>query len=172
MKNIFALIIISSLSLSCISIKTTGQAGKPGLPGKSGDEILAEKEVRRKKLADSLGADERGMKNYMLVILKTGPNDAKITDMSKREELFKGHFSNMETMTKAGKLKVAGPFATKNNLQYRGLFILDVATEDEAKTLIKQDPTIKEGIFDVEILPWYGSAALPMYLPYHEKITK
>jgi len=73
-------------------------------------------EIFDQKLADSLSADERGMKTYMLVILKTGPKDKEITDKEKRNELFKGHFSNMEAMEKAGKLKLAGPFATKNTL--------------------------------------------------------
>ena len=64
------------------------------------------------------------MKTYMLVILKTGPKDAEITDKTQRSELFKGHFSNMEAMEKAGKLKLAGPFVTKNNLQYRGIYFI------------------------------------------------
>ena|SRR5690606_18986437 len=124
-----------------------------------------------KKLADSLGADERGMKNYMLVILKTGPQDSVITDKKQREELFKGHFSNMNEMEKSGKLKMAGPFATKNNLGYRGIFLLDVKTEAEAKSLLEKDPTVKNGIFEVEILPFYGSAAIPMHLKFHKKIS-
>lgn len=124
------------------------------------------------KLADSLGADQRGMKNYMLVILKTGPKDKEITDKSKRAEMFKGHFSNMKEMEKSGKLKMAGPFATENKLGYRGIFLLDVKTAEEAQTLIQKDPTVKNGIFEVEILPWYGSAAIPMHLKYHKKIAK
>ena len=124
------------------------------------------------KLADSLGADERGMKTYLLVILKTGPKDKEINDKKQRDELFKGHFSNMSEMVKAGKLKLAGPFATKNELGYRGIFLLDVKDEEEAKALLQNDPTIKTGIFDVEILPWFGSAAIPMHLKYHEKISK
>ncbi len=124
------------------------------------------------KLADSLGADERGMRTYMLVILKTGPQDAVITDKKQREELFKGHFANMGEMEKSGNLKMAGPFATKNSLGYRGIFLLDVKTEAEALNMLQNDPTIKTGIFDVEILPWYGSAAIPMHLPYHKKIAK
>ena len=79
---------------------------------------------------------------------------------------------NMEAMEKAGKLKLAGPFATKNNLQYRGIFLIDAKTEEEVKTLLQGDPTIKNGIFDVEILPWYGSAAIPMHLKYHKMISK
>ena len=124
------------------------------------------------KLADSLGADERGMKTYLLVILKTGPKDKEISDKKQRDELFKGHFSNMSEMAKAGKLKLAGPFATKNELGYRGIFLLDVKDEEEAKALLQNDPTIKNGVFEVEILPWFGSAAIPMHLKYHEKISK
>lgn len=123
------------------------------------------------KLADSLGADQHGMKTYLLVILKTGPKDKEISDKKQRDELFKGHFSNMSEMAKAGKLRLAGPFATKNELGYRGIFLLDVKDEEEAKALLQNDPTIKNGIFEVEILPWFGSAAIPMHLKYHEKIS-
>ncbi|MFN3774109.1 YciI family protein [Cloacibacterium normanense] len=170
MKNLLYLIFASVLVSSCI-IYQKGQDGKPGTAGKNADEIVTTQE-KNKKLADSLGADERGMKTYMLVILKTGPKDAEITDKTQRSELFKGHFSNMEAMEKTGKLKLAGPFATKNTLQYRGIFLLDVKTEDEAKALLENDPTVKNGIFDVEILPWYGSAAIPMHLKYHKMISK
>lgn len=167
MKKMFFLL-IASFTISSCSIYTKGENGKAG---KNGNEIQTIKE-QNKKLADSLGADERGMKNYMLVILKTGPKDSEITDKIQRSELFKGHFSNMEAMEKAGKLKLAGPFATKNQLSYRGIFLLDVKTEEEAKYLLQNDPTIKSGIFEVEILPWYGSAAIPMHLKYHKIITK
>jgi len=148
--------------LSSCAVKS---AKEEGMSGKSEMKF-------NQKLADSLGADERGMRSYMLIILKTGPQDALITDKKQREELFKGHFSNMNEMEKAGKLKLAGPFATKNNLGYRGIFLLDVKTEAEARDLLQNDPTVKTGIFNVEILPWYGSAAIPMHLQYHKKIAK
>ena len=163
MKNLLELSIIPLFLFSC-AVQPKEQEAKSLQPV---TPIIFDQ-----KLADSLGADERGMKNYMLVILKTGPNDSKITDKSERAELFKGHFSNMTAMEKAGKLKMAGPFATKNSLGYRGIFLLDVKTEDEANKLLQNDPTIKSGVFDVEILPWYGSAAIPMHLKYHQKISK
>lgn len=78
----------------------------------------------------------------------------------------------MQTMEKSGKLKLAGPFSTNNHLGYRGIFLLDVKTEDEAKALLVNDPTVKAEIFDVEILPWYGSAAIPVHLDYHKKVAK
>ena len=108
----------------------------------------------------------------MLVILKTGLKDAVITDKSKREELFKGHFANRSAMEESGKLKLAGPFSTKNDLGYRGIFLLDIKTEEEAKVLLQNEPTIKSGIFEVEILPWYGSAAIPLHLKFHKQIAK
>lgn len=170
MKYLFVFILLTFTLSSCV-ISTKGQDGKPGQSGATSLETT-KTETFNQKLADSLGADKMGMKNYMLVILKTGPKDSKITDKAERAELFKGHFSNMAEMEKSGKLKMAGPFSTKNNLGYRGIFLLDVKTEDEAKLLLQGDPTIKNGIFDVEILPWYGSAAIPMHLNYHEKIQK
>ena len=60
----------------------------------------------------------------------------------------------------------------KNPNNYRGIFILDVKTQDEAHQLLSTDPTIREKIFDVELYDWYGSAALPTYLPAHTKIEK
>ena len=63
-------------------------------------EISAQK--FNKKLADSLGADERGMKNYMLVILKTGPKDAAITDKKEREKLFEAFMRGSNSQNKTG----------------------------------------------------------------------
>ena len=71
MKNLLYLFIAAIVVSSCI-VYQKGEDGKPGTPGKNADEIVTTQE-KNKKLADSLGADERGMKTYMLVILKTGP---------------------------------------------------------------------------------------------------
>lgn len=124
------------------------------------------------KLADSLGADQYGMKSYVLVILKTGPKDNELTDPTQRAELFKGHFANINALAESGKLVLAGPFSTANKLKYRGIFLLNCTTEQEAKELLSGDPTISAGIFEAEILPWYGSAAIGTYLDYHERIYK
>ena len=55
---------------------------------------------------------------------------------------------------------------------YRGIFILNVKTIEEANDLLESDPTIKEKVLEAEIFKWYGSAALPTYLPKHKKIEK
>ena len=122
-----------------------------------------------KVLADSLGADDYGMKSFFLVILKTG--STQIDDKEKKNELFRGHLDNINRLAKEHKLIVAGPLA-KNALNYRGIFILDIKTEKEAIELLKSDPAISAGIFEYELLSWYGSAALPLYLPFHTQIEK
>ncbi len=122
-----------------------------------------------KKLADSLKADDYGMRSYVLVILKTGPS--QVTDKTILDSLFRGHMSNIGEMAANGKLAVAGPIG-KNEQKVRGIFILAVKTIDEAKALVEKDPTIREKVLEAEYFPWYGSAALPMYLPYHEQIQK
>ena len=70
MKNLLYLIITSVLVSSCI-IYQKGENGKPGTAGKNADEITTTQE-KNKKLADSLGADERGMKTYMGSVPKFG----------------------------------------------------------------------------------------------------
>jgi uncharacterized protein YciI len=122
-----------------------------------------------KQLADSLGADEYGMKMYYLVILKTGPNN--IEDKTKRDSVFRGHLANLNRLADEGKLIVAGPLA-KNEMQYRGIFILNAKSKEEAEKLLDTDPAIKEKVFVTDILGWYGSAALPEYLKFHKMIEK
>ena len=122
-----------------------------------------------KALADSLGADEYGMKMYTFVILKTGPT--VITDSVRLDELFKGHMENINRLSAEGKLIVAGPFA-KNDQKFRGLFFFNTTSIEEVQQMLQNDPTIREKIFEVEILQWYGSAALPLYLDDHAKIEQ
>lgn len=121
------------------------------------------------ELAEKLGADEYGMKTYVFVILKTG--SVTIDDQAKVTELFNGHMENINKLAEEGKLIVAGPFY-KNENNYRGIFILNVKTLDEATLLLDSDPAIKTKLLEAEMYKWYGSAALSEYLPIHEKIEK
>lgn len=122
------------------------------------------------ELAKRMGADDYGMKNYFLVILKTGANTS--ADKALVAESFKGHMTNINRLVADGKLVVAGPFG-KNQKNYRGIFILNnLKTQEEATQLLQTDPAVKNGLLDYEIFPWYGSAALPEYLPFSDKIWK
>jgi uncharacterized protein YciI len=118
-------------------------------------------------LAKKLGADERGMRTYVLVILKTGPH--RVPDGTARSEVFKGHFANIARLAKEGKLVVAGPFADKGD--WRGMFIFAVETIDEAQALVATDPVIKSGEMVAEFHPLYSSAALMEVPSIHERIA-
>ena len=110
------------------------------------------------ELAKKLGADERGMKMYVLCILKTGPKDGEIKG-DERKKVFEGHFANIGKLADEGKLAVAGPFG-KNDKAWRGLYIFNVATIEEAEKLVVLDPAVAAGVFVPELTLWYGSAAM------------
>ncbi len=123
-----------------------------------------------KALAVKLGADDYGMKSYFFVILKTGTNTT--TDRDFISENFRGHLDNIQRLTQEGKLVVAGPLGQNEN-SYRGIFILNnIDSAEEARELLLTDPAIKSGLLNFEIFTWYGSAALPEYLPVSDKIWK
>ncbi len=151
------------LSLLLITLLSTGGFAQNASTTQGASEFDAE-------LAKKLGADEIGMKHYVLVILKTGPNDGSV-EGKEREDIFAGHMANIGRLADEGKLAVAGPFS-KNDKGFRGLFILNVATVEEAQKLTETDPAVKAGIFVADLIPWYGSAALMATPEIHKKITK
>ncbi|HEX3080854.1 MAG TPA: YciI family protein [Puia sp.] len=119
-------------------------------------------------LAKKLGADQYGMKHYVMAFLKTGPN--QITDSLKRIELQKAHLKNIIRLANEGKLIVAGPFLDDQPVE--GIFIFNVETIEEAKALTYTDPAIQSGELVMELRPWYGSAALVEITALHQKIQK
>ncbi len=123
------------------------------------------------ELAKRLGADKFGMRKYVLALLKTGPNDASITDKEKRAELFKGHFAMINRLAGEGKLSLAGPFNDEKK-EFRGLYVFNVETIEEAQKLTETDPSIKAGIFKVDFIKWYGSAALMEVNNIHNRIAQ
>ncbi|HER09421.1 MAG TPA: hypothetical protein ENO20_10990 [Bacteroides sp.] len=120
-------------------------------------------------LAEKLGADEYGMKNYIFVLLKTGDN--RTTDRAFIDSCFTGHLDNIGRLAEMNKVVVAGPFG-QNEDHLRGIFILDAASLDEARELLDTDPAISAGLLKPLLYPWYGSAALPEYLKSADRIWK
>ncbi|MGE8553554.1 MAG: YciI family protein [Chryseobacterium jejuense] len=133
-------------------------------------EKKTDKPKFNQELATSLGADQYGMKPYSIVMLTTGT--AKIEDKTKMSSLMKGHMENIGKLANEGKIVVAGPFLEKNKENYRGMFIFNTKSKEEAEQWVKTDPAVQAGVFSYEIFPWYGSAALPLYLKHHDEISK
>ncbi len=120
-------------------------------------------------LAKLYNADDYGMKSYFFVLLSTGDNTTTTPEF--RDSCFRSHMNNINLLVDEKKLIVAGPFG-KNDAQMRGLFIIDAENEEEVLELLKNDAAIQEGILNAQIVPWYGSAALPAYLEVSDQVWK
>lgn len=120
------------------------------------------------ELAARLGADERGMRRYVLVLLKTGPT--RVPDGPERTEVFRGHFANMKRLADEGKLVLAGPLDGVDG--WRGLFVFAVPSIDEARQLAATDPVLVSGEMVAEYHAYYGSAALMSVREVHDKLAK
>lgn len=119
-------------------------------------------------LAAKLGADDYGMKKYVMAFLKAGPNQDQ--DSATAAQLQRAHMDNIFRMADEGKLAVAGPFLDGGEL--RGVYVFNVTTIEEAKALTETDPAIKAGRLVMELHPWYGSAATMMINDWHKKLQK
>jgi uncharacterized protein len=119
-------------------------------------------------LAKKLGADDYGMKKYVMAFLKTGPTVIK--DSAARAQLQMAHLKNIQRLAAAGKLIVAGPFLDDQKIE--GIFIFNVGTVEEARELTATDPAVKAGELEMELHPWYGSAALAETAELHKKVQR
>jgi uncharacterized protein len=156
-RTVYLLLIVSGLSL--LSCRKTSQSELADTRNESVpmyDSVLAMK----------LGADEYGMKKYMMVFLKAGPN--RTQDSATTAGIQKAHLANIFRLARERKLLIAGPFLEDGDI--RGIFIFDVKTIEEAKELTSSDPAVQAGRLIMEIHPWYGPAALPLLDSFQQKI--
>ena len=120
-------------------------------------------------LAKKLNADDYGMKQYVLVLLKKGP--ANISDKKALDSIFHGHMANIKRLAAENKLVLAGPTGD-NDKNYEGIFVFNTGSVDEAKQWLSTDPAIQSKDLDAEIYGWYGTAALQEIPALHQKIQK
>jgi len=148
MLRIITLIYIIFSSLNCIAQDSTS--------------------VYDKEMAERYGADDYGMKTYVMAFLKKGPN----RDLPKEEAnaLQKAHMENIGRLASEGKLLLAGPFYGDQDL--RGIYIFDVESIEEAQALTATDPAIQAGSLVMELVKWYGSAAVSAIPELHGKLAK
>jgi uncharacterized protein YciI len=144
-------------------------------PTQDNQDLIAEEEPVEEvtssfdqQLADELGADEYGMKPFVMAYLKRGPN--RDQDSVTAANLQRAHLDNIGKMAEAGDLVLAGPFMDDGDV--RGIYIFNVETIAEAEALTNTDPAIQAGRLEMELHQWYGPAALQMILDFSRKITK
>lgn len=159
-KNLIPLAIVSVILLNCSSDHESSKDAN--------HESEAGQTVFDQELAAKLGADEYGMRQYVLAILKAGPN--RDQDSLTAAKLQQAHMANIKRLAEEGKLTLAGPFLDGGEL--RGIYIFDVESVEEAKKLTETDPAIQAGRLIMELHPWYGSAALKQVREIHNKVAK
>jgi uncharacterized protein YciI len=119
-------------------------------------------------LAIGLGADDYGMKKYVMAFLYAGPDRSQ--DSATAASLQRAHLDNITRMVEAGKLVLAGPMMDGGDL--RGIYVFNVETIEEARALTETDPAIQAGRLRMDLHPWYASATLPLIKDWHEKVAK
>ena len=109
------------------------------------------------------GADPpAAMERYSLVLLRRPANGGpKVADP---EALQRQHIGHLQAMARAGKLVVAGPFDDQTDPRMRGMCLYRVGIE-EARRLAQEDPAVKAGRLEVEVLTWWvekGAMTFPI----------
>ena len=120
------------------------------------------------ELAAELGADDYGMKRYVMAFLKRGPNRDRSPEEA--QALQRAHLDNIRRMAEDGKLVLAGPFMDRGAI--RGIYVFAVDSVEDAEALTATDPAVQAGSLVMELHPWYGSAALMKVNDIHSAIAK
>jgi uncharacterized protein YciI len=149
---------IGTFGILSLALTPAGAQSEPAAPAAKYDP----------QLATSLGSDERGMRNYVLVMLKTGPN--KMPEGPARKKMFEGHFANIHRLAAEKKLVLAGPFDGDDG--WRGMFIFATPDIGQAQKFVATDPVIINGEMVAEYHKFYGSAGLMTVNDIHNQIQK
>jgi uncharacterized protein YciI len=154
-------ILALTLTLGCIPKEPPVPAGDP-IP-RIHEQLDG---VYDEALATSLGADEYGMRPYVIAYLKAGPNQDQTEEEATK--LGQAHMANIRRLGDEGKRVLAGPFLDEGEV--RGLYVFAVSSIEEAKALTETDPAVQAGRLTLELHPWYGSAALVLVNGLHKKL--
>ncbi len=158
LSAIVALVILFSVS----GAATFQQSGSLFKQIRSTEKKIDEEMIKE------LGADELGMRKYVMAFLKSGPNRDQDAETSRK--LMQGHMDNIGRMAKEGKLALAGPFMDNGAL--RGIYVFNTDSLEEAKKWTETDPAIQAGRLEMELHPWYGSAAVLLLNDLHGRVQK
>lgn len=152
---------IATISCGCLVPEKTKSADADSTQ-------VSNKEVDN-SLAIQLGEDNFGMKNYIMAYLKKGRKRWMI-DSATANKLHKEHLENFKRLADEGKVINIGTF--QENTDYKGIYIFNVKTIEEAQTISGTDPAIRAESLALEFHSWYGSAALLKVPEIHAKLVK
>ncbi|MFA0964509.1 YciI family protein [Roseivirga sp. BDSF3-8] len=173
MKNLSVSLILLAATLFCLNACDTTGTGEQQEPPASDSTAQAETEAAPTSGYDSLkakayGADDYGMRKYVIAFLKKGPNREQ--DSVKAAELQIAHMKNISRLAEENKLVLAGPFFGDGEM--RGIYVFAVNSIEEAQALTNTDPAVQSGSLEMELKEWYGSAALMGLNEVHASLSK
>lgn len=165
-KIIFFLALSSVLIVSCSESTIDAERTEAIIIETSNDALKA---LEYDSLyAAKLGADDYGMRKYVMAFLKKGPN--RDQDDSTKAVLQRAHLDNITRLAEEGTLVLAGPFFDDGDI--RGIYVFAVDSLSKAEELTKTDPAVKAGSLIMELHEWYGSAAVMEINEIHKRIAK
>ena len=101
------------------------------------------------------------MTAYQLLVLKPGPDAAKLRETPDGGKLVQAHVGYLYKMAAAGTYAAAGPFLDGGDIA--GIIFVKAPTPERAKEIEAEDPGVKAGMFTVEassfLAPegWFGN---------------
>jgi uncharacterized protein YciI len=108
------------------------------------------------------------MVTYQLVVLKPGPEAAKLGGTPDGQKIVKEHVAHLYRLAAEGTNAAAGPFLDNGDIS--GIIVMKAATPERAKEIEGADPGVKAGLFTMEASPfmapenWFGTwAAFPSF---------
>ncbi|NOJ79634.1 hypothetical protein HNV28_15005 [Myxococcus xanthus] len=107
---------------------------------------------------------------HSLVLLERVPGAKKLPEAELAQSQ-KEHLAYLTRMGESGKLVLAGPFDEQDDVGMRGACIDRTATKAEAKQPAEQDPMVKAGRLQVQVMAWNtekGYLAFPKAPPVED----
>lgn len=100
--------------------------------------------------------DMSNMREYYFVELLRIPNRPNL-DSTVSANLQSAHLNNIDSLHRAGKLVLAGPFGDDKG---GGIFILKASSLEEATQMCESDPAIKNGRLNYKVRPWWSDKTM------------
>jgi uncharacterized protein YciI len=93
-------------------------------------------------------------KKQFIYVLKLIPVLLNESNWTKEEEaIVDKHFNVLQELQRDGKLILAGRTLIMDEKTF-GIVILEVATEEEAQTIMENDPAVSGGVMTAELFPY------------------
>jgi len=180
MKNIYVLLMIALLLLSCKKAENSTETTNTvedfeSTKNDSLTEIPVETTIAKKSVAelkaelnakgyqtfdyiDESTQDTIIMQQYFIAFLKRGP--VRNQNEEEAERIQQEHLAHLGKMYELGYADISGPFGDDGDI--RGITIYNVPTLKMADSLANSDPAVKAGRLKIEIHPWWAAKGFPL----------